>query len=316
MDSEHILHGQEVFMIKGLLDQQGEEDEILCTFQRGKGKTLKRNKKAYKRLADHVGRYPVVMITPYDANLILDGSEVRRRSLDALIAQFDKIYLEDLMRYNKALAQRNRMLKHFKLQGGYNEATLEAWDEQLIRYGGPISETRSQFMGDLTPIMNRYYQELGHESEEIGLEYRSQLKDAELGELLKASRDSDRAAGHTTVGIHKDDLLFTIGGRPLKRHGSQGQQKTYLLALKLAHFELIRQRSLKTPLLLLDDIFDKIDPQRMRKLLNTVSGNRFGQIIITDTDPARLEEALSDLPVEVRTFKLDHKAISSETQDL
>ena len=315
VDQEHIRHDEDVFMIKGVVHADGEDDELLCSVQRGKGKTFKRNKKLYKRLADHVGKYPVVMITPYDSNLILEGSQVRRRSLDGLIAQFDRLYLEDLMRYNKALLQRNQLLKKMRTSGTYSAHSLEPWDEQLIRYAAPICSIRQAFMQELIPMMNRHYKALGHESEEIGLEYHSELNDSSMKELLAHAQQADRTVAHTTVGIHKDDLLFTIGGRPLKRHGSQGQQKTFLLALKLAHFELIRLRSAKTPVLLLDDIFDKIDPTRMKSLLKTVSGNGFGQILITDTDRSRLKEALKGLPVDVRIFQLEHESISSEAEE-
>jgi DNA replication and repair protein RecF len=305
IDQEHILHDKEVFMIKGVVEEHGEHDELLCSFQRSKGKTFKRNKKSYQRLADHIGRFPVVMITPFDSNLILDGSDVRRRSLDGLISQFDKAYLEGLVRYNKALAHRNQLLKRMVADTSFSESALEPWNDQLSRYAEPISRTRQEFMGELIPLMNRYYKQLGHSSESIGLEYRSQLGDASMVELLRASYLKDRAATHTTVGVHKDDLMFTIGGRPLKRNGSQGQQKTFLLALKLAHFEMIAVKSQKRPVLLLDDVFDKIDPARMKQLLHTVTSEKFGQVLITDTDPTRLGEALQGLEVDVRTFQLE-----------
>lgn len=314
VDQEHILHDEELFMIKGIIRSEDENDELFCTVQRGKGKVFKRNKKAYKRLADHIGKYPVVMITPYDANLILEGSEVRRRSLDSLISQFDHLYLEDLVRYNRALVQRNQLLKRMAASGHFPKESLDPWNDQLCRYAEPISAKREEFMNELIPLMNSYYRNLGHESEVIGLNYRSQLNDRTMADLLSDSELNDRSATHTTVGIHKDDLVFTIGGRPLKRHGSQGQQKTFLLALKLAHFEVIATKSGKCPILLLDDIFDKIDPTRMKQLLKTVASDKFGQILITDTDESRLNAALRELPVDVRTFQLErHTTLSRET---
>lgn len=311
-DQEHILHGEEAFMIKGLLHVDGEDDELLCSFQRSKGKTFKRNKKAYKRLADHIGRFPVVMITPYDSNLILDGSDVRRRSLDSLISQFDKEYLDYLMRYNKALAQRNQLLKRMA-HGELSVGSLEPWNDQLSRYAEPVSKTRRQFMEELIPLMNQYYNRLGHESEVVGLEYRTQLEGRSMDSLLEEAFPKDRVVTHTTVGVHKDDLLFTIGERPLKRHGSQGQQKTFLLAFKLAHYDMIARRTGKRPVLLLDDIFDKIDPKRMKQLLRTVTSSDFGQVLITDTDEDRLGSALQAIDVKAKSFVLDHYVGEEQT---
>lgn len=306
VDTHNILHGEELFMVQGRMHTAEGEDAILCSVRSGQRKILSRNKKEYDRLADHVGRYPVVMITPYDGQLILEGSEVRRRFLDGLIAQFDRTYLDALIRYNRSLAQRNTMLKHFAEMGGGSLDQLEAWDEQLIQHGGTVFEVRNAFMQELVPLLERHYAEISAGPERVALAYRSALDAVPMRDLLRQAWDRDRAAGHTTQGVHKDDLLFTINDQPLKRYGSQGQQKTYLIALKLAQFDLTQERSGMRPILLLDDIFDKIDPQRMRHLLKLLSDQRFGQVFITDTDASRLHTALDGLDLDVRFFHLDH----------
>ncbi len=306
VDTHNILHGEELFMVQGRMHTAEGEDAILCSVRNGQRKILSRNKKEYDRLADHVGRYPVVMITPYDGQLILEGSEVRRRFLDGLIAQFDRAYLDALIRYNRSLAQRNTMLKAFAEMGGGSLDQLEPWDEQLIQYGSAVFEVRNAFMQELVPLLERHYAGISAGPEQVALSYRSAVEAMPMRELLRQAWDRDRSAGHTTQGIHKDDLLFTINGQPLKRYGSQGQQKTYLIALKLAQFDLTQQRNGLRPILLLDDIFDKIDPQRMRHLLKLLSDQRFGQVLITDTDASRLHMALDGLDLDVRFFHLDH----------
>ena len=264
-----------------------------------------RNRKEYDRLADHVGRYPVVMITPYDGQLVLDGSEVRRRFLDGLIAQFDRGYLDSLIRYNRALAQRNVLLK----QGGMSlqRSAVEPWDEALVQHGGHVHTVRAAFMQELIPLLVEHYAGITSGPEQVGLAYRSSLSEHALRDQLDRNWDKDRQAGHTTAGVHRDDLLFTLNDQPLKRMGSQGQQKTYLISLKLAQFDLTATRSGVRPILLLDDIFDKIDPQRMRHLLTLLSGHRFGQVVITDTDASRMHKALDGLDLDVRFFHLAHQ---------
>ncbi len=313
IDSHNILHGEDLFMVQGTMHTEAGEDAILCSVRTGQRKVLSRNRKEYDRLADHVGRYPVVMITPYDGQLVLDGSELRRRFLDGLIAQFDRAYLDALIRYNRSITQRNAMLKRFAEAGGGSLETLEPWDEQLIAHGTSVYEVRRAFMEEMVPLLEQHYQGISAGPERVALEYRSALSEVPLRELLARAWDRDRAAQHTTQGIHKDDLVFTIDGQPLKRYGSQGQQKTFLIALKLAQFDLTQQRMGLRPILLLDDIFDKIDPQRMRHLLKLLSDQRFGQVLITDTDATRLHTALDGLDLDVRFFHLTHgNTISSE----
>lgn len=313
VDMHNILHGEELFMVQGVMSTVDGDDAILCSVRTGQRKILSRNRKEYDRLADHVGRYPVVMITPYDGQLILDGSEVRRRFLDGLISQFDRTYLDALIRYNRSVTQRNVMLKRFAEAGGGSLEALEPWDEQIIAHGTTVYEVRHAFMEDMVPLLEQHYAGISAGPERVALQYRSALAETPLRDLLRQSWDRDRSAHHTTQGVHKDDLVFTINDQPLKRYGSQGQQKTFLIALKLAQFDLTQQRSGIRPILLLDDIFDKIDPQRMRHLLKLLSDQRFGQVLITDTDASRLHVALDGLDLEVRFFHLDHaNPITSE----
>ena len=311
-DQHAVLHGEDLFLVKGRMRGPDGEDELLCSVRKGSRKVFSRNRKEYERLADHVGRYPVVMITPYDAQLVLDGSDVRRRFLDGLIAQFDRAYLEALVRYNRALAQRNLLLR----QHGWrlDRTLVEPWDEQLVQQGEAVFAVRTAFMEELVPLLAEHYRGISSGPEEVALSYRSTLAERTLREQLDEAWDKDRQAGHTTVGVHRDDLLFSLDGRPLKRFGSQGQQKTYLIALKLGQFDLTARRSGNKPVLLLDDIFDKIDPQRMRHLLRLLSDHRFGQVLITDTDAGRLHAALDGLDLDLRFFHVSHEdPITHET---
>lgn len=309
-DMHNVLHGEEWFMVKGTMEAPDGADVLSCSVRAGRRKVFTRNHKEYGRLADHVGRYPVVMITPYDSQLVLEGSEVRRRFLDGLIAQFDREYLEQLMRYNRALAQRNLLLKQMD---PVPRAVVEPWDEQLANHGEAVHAVRKVFMAELVPLLQEHYGGISSGPEAVALEYRSELLADGMREILDRQWPRDVQAQHTTGGIHKDDLLFGINGRPLRKFGSQGQQKTYLIALKLAQFDLTARRSGTKPLLLLDDIFDKIDPQRMRHLLELLGGGRFGQVIITDADAARLHVALDGLDLDTRFFHLDHEGVSAET---
>lgn len=310
-DMHNVLHGEESFLVKGTMCTAPGESELSCAVRKGQRKVFTRDRKEYDRLVDHVGRYPVVMVTPYDSQLVLDGSEVRRRFLDGLISQFDREYLEDLVRYNRALQHRNRLLKQAGIQGPH-PALLEPWDEQLVEHGDRIHAVRKAFMERLVPLLREHYAGISSGPEEVDLTYRSELHDHGMREALAQAAARDRMMQYSTAGIHRDDLLFTLGGSPLKRHGSQGQQKTYLIALKLSQFDLTLERSGVKPILLLDDIFDKIDPRRMRHLLTLLAGHRFGQVIITDTDAQRLHEALDGLDLDVRFFSLTHQGITSD----
>jgi DNA replication and repair protein RecF len=298
LDLHNVLHGEQMFMVKGTARTPAGDDELACSVRAGERKVMVRNRKAYDRLADHVGLYPVVMITPYDGQLVWEGPEARRKFLDGLIAQFDKRYLSALLRYNRALAQRNTVLR--TLQQAVRRADVEPWDEQLIENAALVHAARVLFIEEMGPLLQHHYQGISGGAEQVGLQYRSALEELDMRQLLDRAWDRDQAGLHTTAGVHKDELVFAMGEQPLKRRGSQGQQKTYLIALKLAQFDLTERRLHCKPILLLDDIFDKIDPQRMRHLLALLGTERFGQVLIADTDAPRLHLALDGLNLDTR----------------
>jgi DNA replication and repair protein RecF len=294
IDSQNIQREQPFMVISGEFEKDEEEEKIHCALKRDGKKQFKRNKKDYARLIDHVGLFPSVIIAPTDADIINGGSDLRRKFLDSVISQLDREYLQNLVQYNKALQQRNALLKYFRENRTFQSESLEVWDAQISQRGQLIHERRKAFLSDFIEAFSSLYQTISGSVEEIGLEYVSQLNDGEMLGLLTANVAQDRVATYTTIGIHKDDLGLTINGFSLKKFGSQGQQKSALVALKLAQFKVMHEKSGITPLLLLDDIFDKLDDDRVGQLLKLVSGKAFGQIFITDTHPARVAELLKD----------------------
>ncbi len=305
IDGQNIKHGEEFFVIQGEYFIGEQQETIYCGVKRGKRKIFKRNRKEYERLADHIGLLPIVMVSPNDSQLILEGSEERRRYIDSVISQFDKLYLDTLMRYNRALEQRNKLLKDFTKTSRFDYSYLEIWDEQLIAAGTMVYEKRVQFIEKLLPVFQKHYDFVSSQSEKVGLVYESQLHGTSFRELLKNALDKDRAAEYTTVGIHKDDLSLRLGEYPIKRIGSQGQQKTYLLALKLAQFDFINEISHMKPIILLDDIFDKLDANRVTQIIKLVASDNFGQIFITDTSQERLERIFNDANIENRIIRIE-----------
>lgn len=301
-DSQIIGHEEPFMVIQGDFHRLDQNESIYCGIKRGQKKQFKRNKKDYTRISDHIGLLPLVMISPSDSSLILDGSDVRRRFLDLIISQYDRPYLEHVMQYNKAIAQRNRLLKKFAEIRSFDEDSLAIWDEQLIHHGQKVYDGRKYFIENFIPIFQKYYTFIAENNELVHLDYVSQLNDSNFQEGLLAARNNDRRANYSTVGVHKDDLEFSINGFPIKKFGSQGQQKTYLLALKLAQAEYIQKIVSIPPILLLDDIYDKLDDKRVAKLMEIVSSNDFGQIFITDTHEKRLSDIFKELDIDCRTF--------------
>lgn len=301
MDSQNIRHGDPFFVLSGTFEREGEEEAIHCAMKREGKKQFKRNKKEYPRLMDHVGLFPSVVISPLDSDLIAGGSELRRKFIDGVISQLDRGYLEHLVIYNRVLQQRNALLKSFAEGQPFDMAQLEVWDMQLTDRGQRIHQRRALFLESFITEFQRFYTAISQGQEEVGIGYESQMAEGPMEALLAAALPRDRAATHTTVGIHKDDLSFHIGGHPLKRFGSQGQQKSMLVALKLAQYAVMRQQTGVLPMLLLDDIFDKLDDSRVAQLLDLVSGPDFGQILITDTHPERTAQLLKG-ETNVRVF--------------
>jgi len=316
IDSQNIKYEEDFFVIQGKYLYKEANESIYCGIKRNKKKQFKRNKKEYQKLADHIGLLPIVMISPMDNNLILDGSDERRKFMDGVISQYDKEYLDSLIRYNRALVQRNKLLKDFYQTRSFDEDTLDIWDEQLIVLGEKIHSVRVKFVEELIPIFQEYYTKISGNKEQVQLVYDSQLFEGEYRDLIKNAIGKDRVVQHTSVGIHKDDLILTLEKYPIKKAGSQGQQKTFLVSLKLAQFDFIKQISGIKPILLLDDIFDKFDRQRVKQIIELVSENHFGQIFITDTSQDRLEEILKDVNIEFKLFSIDSEGnISINKED-
>lgn len=307
VDSQNIKHDTDFCVIQGEFDINGEEENIYCGIQRNKRKQFKRNKKDYPKLSDHIGLIPLVMISPADSSLILDGGEERRKFINGVISQYDRLYLNNIMSYNRVLTQRNKFLKSIAESTSPDLAMLEIYDDQLNDFGVDIFNKREEFVKELIPVFARFYNYISGDREEVSLEYKSQLHEDSFSNLLKKNRQKDRILQYTTTGIHRDDLEMNLEGFPFKKVGSQGQQKTYQLALKLGKFEFIRQVSGKVPILLLDDVFDKFDHQRVEQIVRLVSENDFGQIFITDTDEDRLMSILNRIGIESRVFMINEK---------
>jgi DNA replication and repair protein RecF len=304
VDQMNIMHGEDYFMLQGKYVRNEEEETIVYGIQNGQKKQLKRNGKPYKRLSEHIGYLPLVMISPADSALILSGSEERRKFMDGVISQFSTEYLHDLLRYNRILLQRNNLLRQAYTSGWQDEDMLTIYDDELTASGERIYQRRAEFIKNLIPVFQRYYSFISGDSEKVDLVYQSDLTSHSFSELLKNSAKNDHAAQYTTTGIHKDDLQLHLENYPLKKLGSQGQQKSYLVALKLAQFEYISLKSGLKPILLLDDIFDKLDKNRVEKIVRMVSGEQFGQIFITDTNREHLDSILHTLSGEYRIFSV------------
>ena len=309
IDSISIRHGEDFFIINGSFAGNGEEDQIYCAFQKQKQKVMKKNGKEYQKLSDHIGKFPVVMISPADSALISEGSEERRRFLNKIISQYDPEYLDSALKYNKALQQRNRLLKEFNESGRFDNDTLLIWNVQLVKYGEYVYKERKSLVNELIPVFQEYYSMISSEKETVRLSYRSHLSEGDFAEALLNSVAKDRFLEYTTVGIHKDDLLLEMDGYPVKSLGSQGQQKSYLVALKLAKFDYIRRKSGISPVLLLDDIFDKFDAERVEQIIRLVGSSRFGQIFITDTHQSRLNEILSSHDTDYKLFMISNNSV-------
>ncbi len=307
IDSQNIQFDKDFFVIKGLFEKDESIDEIQCSLKLGESKVLKYNQKKYKRFSDHIGKFPVIIISPTDTDLILEGSEVRRKYIDSSIAQYKRDYLKTLIDYNRILKQRNSLLKQFSEKGYFDELTLDIYDKQLVSLGQIIFKERIDFLDNLTPVFNKYYTEISESKEDVNLLYKSQLHEGNYSALMQASLSKDRISNYTQIGIHKDDILFNMNGYPIKKIGSQGQQKSFLIALKLAQFEFIKDQLGFKPILLLDDIFDKLDDNRVFKLINFVNKGVFGQVFITDTHEERSEQILNQADINYSIFPVSDK---------
>jgi DNA replication and repair protein RecF len=298
--------------INGAFYKNDNIENTQLIIQLGSKKKLKVNNKEYPKLSAHIGEFPLVIIAPNDIYLIHEGSEERRKFIDSFISQFDKEYLFQLMQYNKTLEQRNAMLKRFFELQIFDENLLTSYNEKLNSFGTFIFEKRKTFMFDFEKLFLKYYHQISLQSDAISLKYESQLLNDNLNNLLNKNLNIDKAAQRTTKGIHKDDLLFEINNFPLKRMGSQGQQKSFIIALKLAQYEYLYNKTGIKPLLLLDDIFEKLDNNRLAIILTMIAEDNFGQIFISDTDKKRLEAMFKNLSTNIKYFEINKGSLISK----
>ena len=301
---QNIKHGEDFFVVDGEFEKNNRTEQILCSLKKGQKKILKRNGKLYEKFSDHLGFIPLVIISPADRDLIIEGSETRRKFIDSVISQLDSSYLQQLIQYHKIVSQRNALLKYFALNHVFEKDTLSIYNEQLDALGQTIFEKRKAFLADFVPIFNAYHQTISDSAETVQLVYQSDLFEKDTLTLLEENLSKDRALQYTSVGIHKDDLSFEIDHFPIKKFGSQGQQKSFLIALKLAQFDFVKKQSGEKPILLFDDIFDKLDEFRVSKIVAMVNNDEFGQLFISDTHPERTENIVKTTHQSYKIFNL------------
>ena len=316
IDSQNIHHDEEMAMIQGKYVDGDTEEVISCGLKRGVKKQFRRGKKDYKRLLDHIGLVPLVMVSPQDSELVVEGSDERRRFIDGVISQYNKAYLEHLTQYNTLLKQRNALLKQYE-NVGLDElpvALFEVLELQMVQHAMPIYQERVKFIEQFTPYFQQAYSAISGDKEQVSLGYISQLHERDLAEALARTRGRDLILGWTSQGVHKDELEMKLGDYPLKRVGSQGQQKSYLLAMKLGQALYLSQvHAVKDkPILLLDDIFDKLDSERVERIVQLVVGQEFGQIFITDTDRQHLTSILREQAEEAKVFVVENGGVCLE----
>ncbi len=314
-DTQNILHEEGFFRLEGHFCQKSNNRKTIISsaYQKRSKKIIARNQVPYTSLTEHIGFCPLILIAPDDIQLINSGSSERRRLMDGTLSQFDATYLVNLMHYKKNLRQRNASLKNFASTQSFDEALLQSYDAQLVKYAPKLHQSRQEFTQNLSPIFQKFYNQLANHQEVASLEYRSSLKDNDFAVMLQQNQMKDRLLQRTSDGIHKDDLAFKLGDFPLKKLGSQGQKKSFLIALKLSFYEFIQQQKQVAPLLLLDDIFDKLDEERTQRLLEIVTQEPFGQIFITDTQLDRLQVILQRLHLSFKHFKISKGEIEEET---
>ncbi|WP_286924628.1 DNA replication/repair protein RecF [Flavobacterium sp. UBA4197] len=301
---QNIKHGEEFFVVDGSFEKEERPEQIVCSLKKGQKKILKRNGKPYDKFSDHIGFIPLVIISPSDQDLIIEGSETRRKFIDSVISQSDSYYLQQLIQYQKITAQRNALLKYFALNHTFEKDTLTVYNEQLAVLGHAIFEKRKNFIAEFIPIFNEHHRAITNAAETVQIVYDSQLFEKNMTELFEDNLAKDRALQYTSVGVHKDDLSFEIDSHPIKKFGSQGQQKSFLIALKLAQFEFIKKLNGVAPILLFDDIFDKLDETRVSKIIEMVNDETFGQLFISDTHPERTEAIVKSTLQSYRIFQL------------
>ena len=301
--NDQLINKDEDFMvIDGLFDLNGKKENIICSIKRGDKKNLKRNGKTYKKFSNHIGLIPVVLISPYDNDLINEGSSERRKFIDSIISQNNKEYLINLIAYSRVIQNRNSLLKQYNKSVDFDLDTIKIYDDQIIKLSEPIFMARKNFFNDFKDLVIEKYDQISENQEKISIEYKSDLFDSEIKNLIENSFQKDVILQYTSSGIHKDDFIFNLDGSRIKKFGSQGQQKSFLIALKLAQFEYLKNKTGNSPILLLDDIFDKLDLIRVKRIVEIVNSTNFGQLFLSDTDRERIEKVLSSLNLSSKIF--------------
>lgn len=310
VDSQNILHGAHLATIKGDIYLHDHNYEVICALQQGQKKIFKVNQSEYDKLSEHIGRFPVVLIAPNDTDIVRDSNDIRRKFFDSILSQLNPTYLKQLIQYNHYLKQRNSLLKQLASAQQTDHDLLAPYDHHLLKLGSSIYQTRQEFIVKFIPVLTTHYQNLSEGKEMINLTYISQVADKAYVRIYENSLQKDLIMQRTNVGIHKDEYLFEIDERPIKKFGSQGQQKSFVIALKLAQFDIIKEEKGIKPLLLLDDIFDKLDDFRIHKLVEMVANDSFGQLFITDARPERSKEILKELGAEVKFFHIENGQVT------
>ena len=304
ISSQNIKHGEDFFAIKGSYRNESKEEVVIINFKKNDKKVIKRNNKKYEKFSDHIGFIPLVIISPSDRNLIAEGSDIRRKFIDSVISQCDKKYLENLINYNKILTQRNSLLKLIFKNKNFDKQTIQVYDSQLESIREKIHMKRKMFLNDFIPVFKDKYKSISNNNEDVDIRYKTDLEFDKLSVLLQENIEKDMFLQYTSKGVHKDDLVFNINDYSVKKFGSQGQQKSLLIALKLAQFDFLKSQNKNNPILLLDDIFDKLDKNRVKQIINLVSADDFGQIFISDTDEERTLESIKEINNSNKIFKL------------
>ncbi len=311
-DNQNILHEEDMFVIQGMFEKDGNKEEVYCAQKRNERKQFKRNKKEYAKLSEHIGLLPVVMITPMDAALLYDGSDMRRKFVDTIISQVDTNYMNALIEYNKALHHRNATLKQFQESKTWDDTLISMYDAILISRGKAIFKKRMEFTEEFSPLFLDAYKEISGEQEHAHVEYSSNLMEGDFEGLLYQAQQKDKALTYTSTGVHKDDWIFCMEGKSLKKFASQGQQKSFIIALKVAQYRYLKKQYKSAPILLLDDIFDKLDDSRVNYLIDMVCGDEFEQVFITDTNLLRMKKLLENRDKDYRLFPIAGGAIQEK----
>ena len=299
-----INRGKDYMLVDGVFELNNKNESIVFSLKIGEKKVLKRNGKPYKKFSNHIGLIPVVLISPYDNDLINEGSSERRKFIDSIISQNDKEYLINLIAYTRVIQNRNKLLKQYNRSVDFDLDTIKVYDDQIYKLSEPIFKARDKFIKEFTPLVLEKYKHISDDKEKISIEYKSDLINNNVENLIKDSFQKDVILQYTSVGLHKDDFVFNIDENRIKRFGSQGQQKSFLIALKLAQFDYLKNETGNSPILLMDDVFDKLDLMRVKRIVEIVNSTNFGQLFLSDTDKERIEKVLSSLNLSSKIFEV------------